>query len=272
MRHDYPLVSIVTICFNAEHTIQRTIESVITQTYPNIEYIIIDGGSSDRTLEIIESYSSHVHLLVSEPDNGISDAYNKGLAHCNGEFIQLLSADDYLAQNTIEISFNNLKNHPEAGFVYGDIILVDSQNRKLMRIYGDKKYKKSIKYFMPRINHPTVLVRKSLYEIVGGFIMRYKIALDYDWMLRAHNLGYTGRYCSNNIVYVSIGGNSMKDWRRTHAEEKLVSIDNGTSKIIADLIYYMRITKVNARLILERILPNKFIFIFRRGKVMLRDI
>ena len=120
-----PLVSIVTTCFNAEKTIERTIKSVINQNYSNIEYIIIDACSTDKTIKIIKRYENHINYFLSEKDNGISDGWNKGIKKCKGEFIQILNSDDYMPKNKIIESINCFKKHPDASYVFGDLIMVN---------------------------------------------------------------------------------------------------------------------------------------------------
>ena len=169
MNQQLPLVSIITVCLNTEKTIRRTIESVIAQTYGNIEYIIVDGGSTDRTLEIIGEYRSHVGLLISEPDQGIGDAFNKGIARSSGEYIQLLNADDFMPPEKIAISVGRLVRHGDAAFVFGDMLVIDGSGTTLYRLHGDPDYASSIACLVPRVNHPTFLVRRSVYEKHGVF-------------------------------------------------------------------------------------------------------
>ena len=163
------LVSVITICLNSEETIRRTIESVLSQTYKNIEYIIIDGCSRDKTVEIISEYKNRISHYISEADEGISDAFNKGINIATGEFIQIVNADDYLPKDKIEKSIELLQQYPNYAYCFGDIILTDENYKAQLLIKGDPFYHKVIKYFMPRINHPTVLARKSMYNKYGLF-------------------------------------------------------------------------------------------------------
>lgn len=154
-----PLVSIITVCKNAETTIEKTIQSVICQTYDNIEFIIIDGKSSDKTIEIINSYKEYITYFISESDKGIADAWNKGIKKSNGSFIQLLNADDSLDEKKIEASINTFKQNNKASFVFGDLFMMRNNNITY-KIAGDPQYISKIKYKMPRINHPTVMAKK----------------------------------------------------------------------------------------------------------------
>ena len=118
MNEQLPLVSIITIVFNGEKHLQQTIESVLGQTYPKIEYIIIDGGSKDNSISIIEKYSSRLAYWISEPDKGISDAFNKGISKANGEIIGLINADDWYEKDAVEKIVAAITKHD---FAYGNI-------------------------------------------------------------------------------------------------------------------------------------------------------
>ena len=111
-----PLISIITVCYNSEKTISRTIESIINQTYKNIEYIIIDGKSDDKTLEIIDNYKNNISKIISEKDNGIYDAFNKGLNICNGDLIGFVNSDDILTPNALEILVKYYNKHTDKHF------------------------------------------------------------------------------------------------------------------------------------------------------------
>lgn len=180
MTHDIK-ISIITVCLNSENLIEKTIKSIINQTYPNIEYIIIDGKSTDNTLGVIKKYESHVNILVSEKDNGVYDAMNKGAHLANGDLIYFLNSGDYLYDDKIlekiasEAEKNNL-----CEIFYGDILYYNSS--------GSKYYsgpKNSIVEIISRgINHQSIFTRKSAFEKCGYFDTKYKIFADYDWLLR----------------------------------------------------------------------------------------
>ena len=116
-----PLVSIITVCYNSEKTISKTIESIINQTYKNIEFIIIDGKSDDKTLEIIDNYKNNISKIISEKDNGIYDAFNKGLNICNGDLIGFVNSDDILTPNALEILVKYYNKHTDRDFFFGAV-------------------------------------------------------------------------------------------------------------------------------------------------------
>jgi glycosyltransferase involved in cell wall biosynthesis len=171
-----PLVSIITVVYNGEKYIENTIESILNQTYKNIEYIIIDGGSVDSTVSIIKKYQNRLAYWVSERDNGISDAFNKGIMRASGEIIGIINSDDWYENHTVEEVVKNIK---DFDIVYGDLQLWKDKEKDFL-VKGDH-------HFLTRemtVNHPTVFVRKECYSKLGLFDTRYELAMDYDLMLR----------------------------------------------------------------------------------------
>lgn len=236
------LVSVITVCLNSEKTIQRTIESVFSQSYSPVEYIIVDGGSMDGTLNIIRKYGKRIAKLISEKDSGISDAFNKGVKASRGEFIQLLNSDDFLAEDKIEKSLSVFQRHPEAGFVFGDIIRVDERGVQ-SRVKGDPRFRLWIRYTMGRLNHPTVLARKDVFERHGLFDARFRIAMDYEWLLRVYRAGVLGIYSPEVVTYMSQGGISDANFRAAVREVRDISILHGFNSPIAYAYYVLRLAK-----------------------------
>jgi glycosyltransferase involved in cell wall biosynthesis len=172
-----PYFSIITVCYNSEKTIERTITSLRNQTYKNFEYIIIDGGSTDSTLEIIKKNLDVVSILVSEKDEGIYDAMNKGIDLASGEIIGIINSDDWYENDTLENIFK---------ISFGQTNLVI---HGLCRYFNDNEINQIIGYHhsnlpLYSISHPTCFVSKSLYVAKGKFDTEYKIAADYDLLLR----------------------------------------------------------------------------------------
>lgn len=211
-------ISIITVCFNAEKSIEKTIQSVISQTYPNIEYIVIDGGSTDDTQNILRSHKNHINTLISEKDEGIYDAMNKGLGQAHGDFVYFLNSGDYLHRNTIlaEIVRSIQKN--DAYDLYtGDIIYYDSKGSECLSGYRENH----VDYLEKVICHQAIIARKSVFDRYGNFDTRYKIYADYDWLLRCvfqHQLKvyYTGL----PIAYYLKDGKSDTSWKRYVSERK----------------------------------------------------
>jgi glycosyltransferase involved in cell wall biosynthesis len=261
-----PLISVITSCLNAEKTIRRTIESVIDQTYKNIEFIIIDGISTDKTLKIINEYNVQISHIISEKDNGISDAFNKGIKISNGEYIQILNADDYLPKDKIEKSINLLIKNPDFAYCYGDIILIDKNQKPLFEIAGDKSYKNKIRFSMPSLNHPTVIAKKSMFEKYGIFDTQWKYAMDYDWLLRLHKNMEVGVYSQEIKVYMQEGGESSKYWVKTELEQMHISIHNGYNSVRAFFVFIFKCFKISIRKFVSIFISQQLLIYFRPGK------
>ncbi len=177
-------VSIITVVYNAVETLEKSILSVISQGYSNIEYIIIDGGSTDGTIEIIEKYKSKISYFISEKDKGLYDAMNKGIIACSGEIIGILNADDtFFSNNTIQkiVDFYNSSSEIEA--CIGDVVQHD-ENGKIRRYYSSKNWNPNkLRYgFMPP--HPSIFIRKELFKKYGLYSLNYKIGADFEMVVR----------------------------------------------------------------------------------------
>lgn len=178
-------VSIVTVVYNREATISRAIESVVRQTYKNIEYIIIDGLSTDGTLDIINQYSSSVSKIISEKDWGIYDALNKGIVLSTGDIIGFLHSDDFLANNEV---INKMVDGfgKDCDLIFGDLSFFNAHNAtKVVRDYKSGFFQPWMMRFALQPAHPTVYARRSVYDELGLFDTRYAISADFDWLLRA---------------------------------------------------------------------------------------
>lgn len=176
-----PLVTIVTVCHNSEKTIGETIESVLRQTYTNIEYVVIDGRSQDRTLEIIRMYQEHFHgrmKLLSEPDRGIYDAMNKGIRLAAGELIGILNSDDHYEKNAVE---EMVKAWDKQGMqiLYGFMRMLKEGKEYSVSLLSHQFLQEHM------IWHPACFVTKDVYQKIGLFDIRYQSVADYDLMLRA---------------------------------------------------------------------------------------
>ncbi|MEO8147770.1 MAG: glycosyltransferase family 2 protein [Bacteroidia bacterium] len=179
-------ISIITITYNSAETLEETIRSVVSQDYPNIEYIIIDGLSKDATLQIAEKYKGNISKLISEKDNGLYDALNKGIQQCTGDVIGMLHSDDvYYDEHVLSKVAAAFAQHPDAGALYGDLIFVERFDlTNIKRVWRSGKYKEGAfaKGWMPP--HPTFFVRRHVYEKHGLFNTDLRLAADYELMLR----------------------------------------------------------------------------------------
>lgn len=243
MSHPLPLVSIITVCRNSALTIERTIRSVLEQDYRAIQYVVIDGGSTDGTLDVISHYRTHVDRSVSEKDNGIADAFNKGIRLSTGEFIQFLNADDTLGADQISRSVAALQADQSAAFVFGDLRRVDPRTGGEQRVPGDPHYGRYLWYVMKGLHHPTVMARRRLFDTYGEFEERWKIAMDYDWLLRIHRAGERGIYSPGIHAIMFTGGVSDTRSYQAFAEVRDISIRHGCNPAFAHAYFFARCVK-----------------------------
>jgi len=219
-------ISIITVCYNSAATIEFAINSVLSQTYPAIEYIIIDGGSCDDTIDIIKSFGKSIATVVSEPDNGIYDAMNKGIRSATGDVIGILNSDDlYADNNVINDVMKCFLNDPDLDILYGDLVYVKKKDlTKVVRKWKSKTYYKN---FFEDANvppHPALFLRSCVYQKEGLFDLKYKLAADYEFMLRIfkkHNL--KSKYLNRLIVRMRLGGATNKNFK---------NIFNGNKEIL----------------------------------------
>lgn len=249
-----PLVSIVTVVRNAAGSLERTMESVLAQTYEPVEYIVVDGASTDGTVDVIRRHADRLGYWVSEPDRGISDAFNKGLARATGSFVGFLNADDWMRPDQIERAVATLED-TAAAFVFGDLTCHAPDGRVLYRLRGDPAYADALGRGMPNVNHQTMVARRRLFEVAGGFDLSYRYAMDYDWLLRVHRAGFRGIYDPGIQGRVSLGGAADHHWRRALAEVRRIAIANGVPGAAAWWWYLYRASKGGVRRALERLVP-----------------
>jgi glycosyltransferase involved in cell wall biosynthesis len=182
--NDQPLVSIVTPSFNKGPYIEETLLSVRNQTYPRIEYIVIDGGSTDETLSILEKYSGDI-TWISEPDKGQSDAINKGWKRARGEIIAYLNADDTYPPDAVATAVMYLEEHPDTGMVYGDGILTDETGKFIQTYHAGEFSLRDLVYCRDNILQPALFLRRSVYDRIGGIDENLHLAMDLDYWIRA---------------------------------------------------------------------------------------
>ncbi|WP_163400502.1 glycosyltransferase family 2 protein [Flavobacterium fluviatile] len=210
------LVTIITVCYNRKATIEQSIKSVLDQDYPDIEYIVVDGNSSDGTQGIIERYADKISKYVSEPDKGMYDAINKGLAMATGDVVGLMHSDDVFYDNSVVSKIVNIfKNSPTADAVYGDgIYVTNDEEQKIVRnrIGGKYNFKKLKSGWLPL--HPTVYIKKSIIEKYGNYNLDFKIASDTEFLLRyLYKYKINIVYLNSYIVKMRMGGLST-DYKR----------------------------------------------------------
>lgn len=196
-------ISIITVSFNAVEYIEQTIKSVINQSYPNIEYIVVDGASTDGTVEVINKYKGRLKF-ISEKDKGISDAFNKGINLATGELVFFLSADDYFYSNSIiDIVIENYEAMP-CDILHGNILMLNEATKIKVKSKPDASLKSC--YFGQPIKHGATFVTKRAYEKVGGYKEKYKYAMDYDLTLNLIKNNCSFNYIDLDIAIIRTGG------------------------------------------------------------------
>ena len=205
-----------------ERTIGRALQSIADQKYPNVEVVVIDGASSDRTLEELQPFSNHISTVVSEPDRGLYDAVNKGLEITNGEIIGILNGDDYYAHPRVLDLYADKFENPDIGIVFGDLeFFPPNHPDKTIRTYSSRKFTKQKlrRGWMPP--HPTTFVRRSVYDAVGSYSTDYQISSDFEFLIRAlYRRSVNFERIDSVVVRMQYGGLSTKGALATYQLNK----------------------------------------------------
>jgi glycosyltransferase involved in cell wall biosynthesis len=203
-------VSIITVCYNSAETIADTISSVLSQDHPSIEYIVIDGASTDGTLDIINKHKEKISYFISEKDKGLYDAINKGIAAATGDVIAILHADDIYTDKSVIAAVAQFMEAKGTDTMYGDLQYVDRNNVDIIKrhwVSGEYKHGMFLKGWMPP--HPSFFVRRSCYEKFGNFTLALRSAADYEMMLRLlHKHHCSTSYLPQVLVKMRVGGTS----------------------------------------------------------------
>jgi glycosyltransferase len=201
-------VSIITVSFNAAKTISATLSSVAAQTYPNIEHIVVDGGSTDGTQEIVSKFQ-HINHFISEKDEGLYFAMNKGLNIATGEIVVMLNADDVYADNSIIEKVITCFEQYQVDSVHGDLVYVNAHHSRIIRNWKAGHFNRNKFYQGWMVPHPTFFVKRECYQKWGYFNTSLKYAADYELMLRfmvKHHI--TNYYLPETLVIMKSGGKS----------------------------------------------------------------
>lgn len=243
-------VTVVTVCRNARATIERTLDSVQAQSGVDFEHVVVDGGSTDGTVRLLERRLRPGDFLLSEPDRGISDALNKGVALARGEAVIFAHADDWLSAGQLALAHRALSG-TDCDFVFGDLLFFEN-DAPSFHYRGEPGYAGSIDRRMPNLNHPTVLARRRAFERIGLFDLRYRCAMDYDWFLRLHRAGGRGLYVPGLQANMTHDGVSNLHFARTMHEVAAIAIGHGRDPLTARAEMYYRIGKITAGRFLKR--------------------
>ena len=246
-----PLVSIITVCLNNEKYIKQTIDSVLKQTYYNIEYIIIDGKSTDTTVKIIKEYENKFNgrmKWISEKDKGIYDAMNKGINIANGEIIGIINSGDFYVKNAVELVVSIFNFDNTINLIHGNVIKFGFKNDISFLVKGtDKHIEKRMS-----IQHPTCFISREIYKKYGKFDLKYKISADYELLLRFRKEGIKFYYLDKVLCYFRIGGVSSNTYKALKEVEEIHKNYRGV--IYSKLTYIRNIIMIYFKKLLKELL------------------
>ncbi len=214
-------ISIITVCYNSGKTIEDTFKSVQSQSYKDIEYIVIDGGSKDNTLELINQYKEIIDYSVSEKDNGLYDAMNKGIEKATGDVIGFLNSDDLFCDDmAVEKVMNVFNENSKIDSVYADIYYVDQNNTdKIVRKWITGKQRTFKKGW--HTAHPTLYIKKKVYNQYGGFNLKFKLSSDFEIMLRfIEKYKISTIYLPEPLLKMRLGGETNKSVENIFRQNK----------------------------------------------------
>jgi glycosyltransferase involved in cell wall biosynthesis len=210
-------ISIITVSLNSSSFIEKAIKSLRSQTYPNVEHIVIDGGSTDGTLDIIKKYIDSIEYYISEPDSGIYNAMNKGISASTGDIVFFLNSDDYFADDRVlEDVASVFQKNPDIDIVFGNQIF-DYEKKMLIKKQSFEVTRKQLARMT--IQHQTLFARKIVFQLTGGFLEEYEVVADYDWILNVfleHKCRF--QYLDREISVMSTQG---KSWSTNFEKERI---------------------------------------------------
>ena len=266
----YPLFTVITVCRNSEKTIRKTIESVLNQTYDNYEYWIIDGGSSDGTVEIIKSYEIDFRgrlFYVSEPDSVIYNAMNKGIIRAKGDVVGIVNSDDWLEADALAIVSDAFRKNinPRDKIYCGWMNFYSENGGKVILKTSKERHDKCLKKYKMGVRHPATFVGNNVYKQAGAFEEKYRIIADLDFITRCANSGVSFVFIPHVLTNMSDGGvSNNRKYKKTLLQDfKLFYSVNITNKT---KVYFMYLRSVISEGIKE-IIPKRLVRLYR----ILRD-
>jgi|SRR5947199_6609127 len=238
---DRRLVSVITVVRNAEQTIERTIKSVLEQTYERIEYLVLDGGSTDRTVDLISKYERRIAYWRSEPDGGIYDAMNKAIGIATGDWIHLLNADDFYADPDVWARVISRLDPARVNY-FTMIQRLKSGEERPYRF----QYRFWQLFYSAYLPHPALVVHHAQYRAVGKYSMSYKIAADHDMILRLVRR-YRANFIDLPFVIMSDGGLSTRHPELALREVEQITVAHGLPWAVARAFYLMKLARLKSR-------------------------
>jgi glycosyltransferase involved in cell wall biosynthesis len=247
-------ITVVTVSYNSAATIADTLRSVVSQTHPDVEHLVIDGKSTDSTVQVVEAHRHRNLVLSSEPDNGIYDAMNKGLSRATGEVIGFLNADDFYADaNVLARVAKAFEDDPGVEACFGDLVYVSEDNRKVVRYWKSRPYEKGsfARGWSPA--HPTFYIRCSALERLGQFDLTYRLAADTEFMMRYLECGgVRSAYIPNVQVHMRVGGATNQSWRNIVRQNReiLAALEkNNIPYSLPSLAVHKLLSRIKQRLV-----------------------
>jgi glycosyltransferase involved in cell wall biosynthesis len=248
---------------NSECYIADTVRCILSQSYPNIEHIVIDACSTDKTLEIIKEMSPET-LIISEPDDGISDAFNKGVRLAKGEIIAILNSDDYYTdEDVIERVVKEYEQDAELKILYGNVRYIDADSGETVMTRGRSFSSGSLKDVIESICFPAFFVRKGVYEEIGYYSLKLRCAMDLDFFLRASKK-YELRHLDEELAIMRWGGFSTENIFRGHRETYRIFRSNGMPAFSAALDVFTRYVTTCMSLAMQRLGLTRAVLLYRR--------
>ncbi|WP_418417347.1 glycosyltransferase family 2 protein [Blautia sp.] len=250
-----PKISIITITYNSEKTLERAIKSIVEQDYDNLEYIIVDGGSNDSTLEIIKKYDTKISSWISEPDNGISDAFNKGIKMATGDIIGIINSDDGLLPGALKtISLNYEK---DIDVYRGKVLLWKEDSEVKVEEIPSMHFNFN---GMNKISHQGTFISKSAYRKFGMYDEACKFVMDYDLLLRYERSGAKFKYIDKVLAFYSLGGITFSKYTKSRRmETEYVMRNNGANSID---IWKYRVVKYT-KVFISKFIPKEILMKIR---------
>ena len=227
-----PSVSVVSVCYNEIENISRCVESVLGQTYESIQYLVVDGDSTDGTVDVLRAYEDKIDCLIIEKDDGIYSAMNKALSNCRGDVVYFLNADDYFySESTVENAMREFQLHPDVEILSGRVKFFNAPLRNGKPYERDDfSYKDKLALYRSPIPQQCIFSRRSLFERYGNYDERYSMCADYEWLIRMLNSNVAIRHVDDYFCHFDYTGISYTQNARRKREKTRIILANSTLK------------------------------------------
>lgn len=241
--------SIITVCFNSSRYIEKAIQSVLNQAYQNVEYVVIDGASTDGTVEIINRYADDIDEFISESDSGLYNAMNKGIAKATGDILFFLNSDDrFCDENVIADMANAFVENPELDMMYGDVLMEIGTGLTRWEQMSEFTRKNLAGI---TINHQSIFARRGIFEMTNGFSEEYKVVSDYDWLMKLVHSNIKSRHIERDVVIFSVTGLShTSEWE----DERIIAMKSYYSDL--EIFMWRRLPRIIRLRKIKKIVTN----------------